>query len=73
MTQFKISLRGYDRVAVGALVGAVEAAAGDRERIDEAITRHGALPVVLRGYDRKQVDAWLVRCHAVGPETGQAS
>lgn len=59
MTRFDVVLRGYDRVAVDALVAAVEA--GDHERVDAAVTTPGALPVVLRGYDRAQVDAWLGR------------
>lgn len=70
MVKFDVVLRGYDRVAVDALVEVVDAAAGDRDRIDAAV--RGGLPVVLRGYDRAQVDAWLAR-RAGGPRTGEAS
>lgn len=73
MTRFDIVLRGYDRIAVDALVAAVEAAAGDRERIGEAVMRRGGPPVVLRGYDRAQVDAWLAQHRVAEPDTGEAS
>jgi hypothetical protein len=73
MTKFDVVLRGYDRVAVDALVEAVDAAAGDRHRIDAAVAERGRPPVVLRGYDRAQVDAWLARHPAAKPCTGEAS
>jgi hypothetical protein len=73
MTRFDVVLRGYDRLAVDALVTAVEAAAGDPERIGEAVMQRGGLPVVLRGYDRAQVDAWLARHRVAESDTGKAS
>jgi DivIVA domain-containing protein len=56
---FDVSLRGYDRPAVDALVRAVEAAAGDPARVAAAVKEADSLLIVLRGYDRMQVDAWL--------------
>lgn len=73
MTQFAVVLRGYDRVAVDALVAAIDAAAGDRERIDSVVAERGSPRVVLRGYDRAQVDAWLARCRVAEPDAGKAS
>jgi cell division septum initiation protein DivIVA len=67
VTSFEVVLRGYDRVAVDALVRAVESAAGDEDRIAAAIKSAGSIPVVLRGYDRAQVDAWLAG-HGAGSE-----
>ncbi|MEV4538533.1 DivIVA domain-containing protein [Asanoa sp. NPDC049518] len=59
MTDFDISLRGYDRHTVDTLVRAVHAAAGDHDRIEALIAEAEPLAVALRGYDRAQVDAWL--------------
>jgi DivIVA domain-containing protein len=59
VAEFDVSLRGYDRPTVDALVRAVEAAAGDPGRIQAAIKAAGEPVVSLRGYDRMQVDAWL--------------
>jgi hypothetical protein len=59
VAEFDISLRGYDRATVDALVRAVEAAAGDPGRIAAAIKAAGEPVVALRGYDRMQVDTWL--------------
>jgi len=59
VAEFDVSLRGYDRATVDALVRAVEAAAGDPGRIEAAIKEAGPPVIVLRGYDRMQVDAWL--------------
>ncbi len=73
VTRFDVVLRGYDRLAVDALVTAVEAATGDRERIGEAVMQRGGPPVVLRGYDRAQVDAWLARHRVAEPDTGEAA
>ena len=64
VTDFDISLRGYDRSTVDTLVRAVGAAAGDPARIDSVIADAGTPAVVLRGYDRAQVDAWLARSRA---------
>ncbi|MEV4622714.1 DivIVA domain-containing protein [Asanoa sp. NPDC049573] len=65
MADFDVSLRGYDRATVDALVRAVEAAGSDRARIEAAVKRIGPPVVVLRGYDRMQVDAWLARRQGV--------
>jgi DivIVA domain-containing protein len=68
--EFDVSLRGYDRPAVDALVRAVEAAAGDPARIAAAVKEAGSPLIVLRGYDRMQVDAWLAgRGGAVAADT----
>ncbi len=74
VTDFDISLRGYDRSTVDALVRDVSAAAGDPARIDAVIADVGPPLVVLRGYDRAQVDAWLARSRAAaGPTAGPAA
>lgn len=59
VVEFDISLRGYDRASVDALVRDIEAAAGDAALIDAAVKRFGDPLVSLRGYDRAQVDAWV--------------
>jgi len=61
---FDVVLRGYDRTAVDALVGAVRPAldSGDaalRDRARQALARP-ALVVTMRGYDRRQVDAYVL-------------
>ncbi|MGI5176314.1 hypothetical protein ACQEVZ_08305 [Dactylosporangium sp. CA-152071] len=70
MVAFDVVLRGYDRRAVDALMRAVEAAAGDRDRIAAAVRAAGRLPVVLRGYSPVQVDAWLAASRTAEPEPG---
>ncbi|MDG4825483.1 hypothetical protein O7635_26855 [Asanoa sp. WMMD1127] len=66
MTEFDISLRGYDRAAVESMVRAVNAAAGDQAAIEAAVRAYWPPIEVLRGYDRAQVDAWLARARAGG-------
>jgi hypothetical protein len=73
VTEFEISLRGYDRSAVDALVGTVTGAAGDRVAVEAAITKAEPLLVVLRGYDRRQVDAWLARHRSGEAAAGAAA
>jgi hypothetical protein len=73
MTRFYVVLRGYDRDAVDALVDAVDAAAGDPDRIEAAVTARGELRIVNRGYDRRQVDAWLEHHRAAELATGAAA
>ncbi|MFF5228005.1 hypothetical protein [Dactylosporangium sp. NPDC000521] len=70
MVVFDVVLRGYDRHAVDVLVRAVEAAAGDRDRIAAAVREAGPLPVVLRGYSPVQVDAWLAASRTAEPDPG---
>jgi len=70
---FDVSLRGYDRSTVDALVRAVEAAAGDPVAIDAAIEAAGPPLVVLRGYDRWQVDSWLASRRSAGATAGAAT
>ncbi|WP_176985241.1 DivIVA domain-containing protein [Asanoa ishikariensis] len=67
MTDFDISLRGYDRHTVDTLVRAVHAAAGDPDRIESLIAGAEPLTMALRGYDRAQVDAWLASCRTLLP------
>ncbi len=59
---FAITLRGYDRNAVDALVRRI-AAAGDasteeRARLRDEL-RDPRLPMALRGYDPREVDLYL--------------
>ncbi|WP_179266316.1 DivIVA domain-containing protein [Asanoa hainanensis] len=67
MTDFDVSLRGYDRYTVDTLVKAVQAAAGDPDRIAALIAEAEPMTVALRGYDRAQVDAWLASCRTLLP------
>ena len=58
-----VVLRGYDRVAVDALMATVEAALAGKDpaRRSAALRAIGEaqLPVVWRGYDRREVDLFL--------------
>jgi DivIVA domain-containing protein len=66
--EFSVVLRGYDPRAVDALLAPAVAAltAGDEDARADAVAalRHAALPVVLRGFDRGQVDAAIARLAA---------
>lgn len=63
--EFSMVLRGYDPRAVGALLApAVEAVTTTDERARAAAVaglRRANLPVVLRGFDRVQVDGAIAR------------
>jgi hypothetical protein len=56
---FSLGLRGYDRDAVDQLVAGAEAAITSgtgEERASAAADIARGVPIVLRGYDRSQVD-----------------
>jgi len=67
MNEFNVVMRGYHRGEVDALVAAVEAAAGDQDRIHAAIEAIGPPSIVLRGYEPSQVDSWLAGVRAAKP------
>jgi DivIVA domain-containing protein len=66
VADFTVSLRGYDRASVDALMRAVEAAAGDPARIAAVVKEAGTPMIALRGYDRGQVHEWLAAHGAPG-------
>jgi DivIVA domain-containing protein len=65
---FAVVLRGYDRLAVDALVARVAEALESDDGVLRVRVRaeldNVELPVSLRGYDRAQVDAFLRRAWA---------
>jgi hypothetical protein len=71
MTEFGVFLRGYDRAAVDQIVRAVRAAGDDPARIEAVLAEMGPLPVVLRGYAREQVDAWLDEFRTAEPPAAE--
>jgi DivIVA domain-containing protein len=57
--QFPVALRGYDRIAVDALIARARdaiAIGSPAERATVTADLHRGVPVVLRGYDRNAVD-----------------
>ncbi|MER7281161.1 DivIVA domain-containing protein [Dactylosporangium sp. NPDC000244] len=76
--EFSVVLRGYDPQAVDALLvsaGAALSTADERARADAvAALRRANLPVVLRGFDRAQVDGAIAMLTAqLGGATGPES
>ncbi|MER7276005.1 DivIVA domain-containing protein [Dactylosporangium sp. NPDC000244] len=65
MPEFEVSPRGYDVNAVQDLVGRAESALAGRDPAQRAqalaAIREAKIGVVLRGYDRAQVDQYLAQ------------
>lgn len=60
---FDVTMRGYDRLSVDALMAQGEAALATPDQALRASARTAIrdrqLPITLRGYDRRQVDDYL--------------